>query len=202
MPRIQIQQSLHFSMSRSRFHSETKTLYHATELETAQEIVRSGTMIPSTKGMLGPGIYFAETMEGAKVKCRHKGAVLEMDVALGNPLVTDKAWSTLNEQVVRRCGFDSVKEIGFRTGTEYVVYSASRVFNIGIVHIWLYNKTSVSFRRWVPAEQETAMAIRIDYQKCEFITYSSRPAGWHFASLDLQFQDSPNGKIVSQCSVA
>jgi hypothetical protein len=162
----------------------TRKLYHATTLPVAQEIKRTKTLSPGSKGMLGPGIYLAETLEAAKGKCRNYGAVLEMDVNLGVQYVVNAAMPDLTRREVEQSGCNSVKGIGFRTGTEYVVYDAWRIQNIGIVHVWVKDGGNMSFRRSVPAEQDTAMRIQTLFDNSTFI-FSGRGGTWNVWGMCL-----------------
>jgi hypothetical protein len=160
----------------------TRKLYHATTLPVAQEIARTKTFAPGSKGMLGPGIYLAETLQAAKGKCQHYGAVLEMDVDLGVQYVVNRAMPNLTRQEVEQNGCNSVKGIGFRTGTEYVVYDPCRIQNIGIVHIWVKDGGNMTFRRSVADEQDTAMRLKTTFDGSSFI-FSGNGGKWTIAGM-------------------
>jgi hypothetical protein len=161
-----------------------RTLYHATSLDVAKQIVRTRTFFPSTSGMLGPGIYLAETLQAAKAKCHHHGAVLELDVDLGTLFVVNTARSQLTKEEAVNNRSDSVKGIGYRTGSEYVVYDSWRIQNMGIVHVWVGDGGSLSFRRSVPDQQNSAMRIDSDFSGSSSIL-GSNGGKWCFSAMCL-----------------
>lgn len=111
----------------------TQTLFHQTSGEVFTVIDNTQEMKCSQKGMLGPGIYFAETPEETSEKAHCKGVTLAADVILGVQYVVCGAHRDLNFETIQKCGANSIKGVGYRTGTEYVVFDPSQVTKLRIV---------------------------------------------------------------------
>ena len=60
-------------------------LYHQTDAETAEVILRTQRMKPGSGGLAGGGIYFATTPELTGHKAHKKGVILEATVASSTP---------------------------------------------------------------------------------------------------------------------
>jgi hypothetical protein len=120
----------------SRLNSNVKTLYHATTVEAARNIVATQLMVRGNSGLASSGIYFAtnpaDTLHKANMPTNSHGAILEATVLLGRvkevPYYGDTSvsfTSLLHE------GYDSVL-IPRKNGIEYVVYHNDQIKNIRI----------------------------------------------------------------------
>ena len=107
-------------------------LYHQTDAETAEIILRTQRMQPGSSGLAGGGIYFATTAELTGHKAHKKGVILEATVALGKMLtLTAVGDPTMTLQKLKSMGFDSVciaRPVS--SGQEYVVYDPGQVMSI------------------------------------------------------------------------
>jgi hypothetical protein len=109
-----------------------RTLYHQTDPEAAKAILSTQCMRRGEKGMVGGGIYFAETPLATQHKALHHGVILAADVKLGKfKLIAQDGDRGITFQSLVQQGCDSV--MFFRPGgTEYVVYSSDQVTNIRV----------------------------------------------------------------------
>ena len=107
-------------------------LYHLTDADTAEIILRTQRMQPGSSGLAGGGIYFATTAELTGHKAHKKGVILEATVALGKMLtLTAVGDPTMTLQKLKSMGFDSVciaRPVS--SGQEYVVYDPGQVMSI------------------------------------------------------------------------
>ena len=102
-----------------------KKLYHCTSEQNCQSIERNGFR-PGSHGIVGGGIYFAETPADAVRKAHNSGVVLKCRVKLGKVLDVGRSGnSSLNLNAIKEQGCDSVRVP--RSGTEYCVYEPSRI---------------------------------------------------------------------------
>eukprot|EP00913_Durusdinium_trenchii_P004844 g4499.t1 len=87
-----------------------QTLYHQTDPESAKKILGSGKMIRGRCGVVGGGIYFAETPRETEWKAESKGIVLECQVKTGRHLLLDRSKEdpSLTFADLLRRGHDSV----------------------------------------------------------------------------------------------
>ncbi len=82
-------------------------------------------------GMVGGGIYFAESPAEARTKALHNGVLLEVDVRVGRvhhiSFTPDHGmtWAKL-----KALGCNSVKMTGRPTGVEWIVYSWDQVKSV------------------------------------------------------------------------
>jgi hypothetical protein len=99
-------------------------LYHQTDAETAEVILRTQRMKPGSGGLAGGGIYFATTPELTGHKAHRHGVILEATVALGKILTLDAAGDpTMTLQKLKSKEYDSVCIArAVSSGQEYVVY--------------------------------------------------------------------------------
>lgn len=113
-----------------RVYLGTRIVYHATTFEAAQSIIRDKHLIKGNKGMFGPGIYFAATLEIAKHKCRTKvGAYVICKVDFGFAIVYQRPNKTLKLEDIRQYDCDSVMgRSGPGTDWEFIVYESERTF--------------------------------------------------------------------------
>lgn len=115
-------------------HIGKKTLKHATSREAGQGIERTRTMRCGVDGVLGRGIYFAETEEATKGKALHHGAMVTAEVDLGKCLTVSEAdaiWRMLQDggfghKKLAKAGISSVC-CDFNGGREYCVFDPARV---------------------------------------------------------------------------
>lgn len=109
-------------------------LYHVTDEAGIAGIHRTQMMKAGSKGMLGGGMYFAETPDQAKDKAKHRGFLLEVLVRVGWIIVLDREVNHgLTKDMLRAVGCDSVKSVGHNTGNEYVVYDPDQIIAAWIV---------------------------------------------------------------------
>jgi hypothetical protein len=112
----------------------TRKLYHATSVESARSIRRSGRFKPGSQGLFGAGIYFAATKEAAQDKARHGyDVVITVIVWLGFMLEVPKALAgqiPLTRQLVYEFGCHSIHGTGLQTGEEGVVFDAQNIVEL------------------------------------------------------------------------
>ena len=106
-------------------------LYHQTDAETAEVILRTQRMKPGSGGLAGGGIYFATTPELTS-RAHKKGVILEATVALGKILTLDATGDpTMTLQKLKSMGYGSVCIArAVSSGHEYVVYDPGQVMSI------------------------------------------------------------------------
>lgn len=113
----------------------TSILVHITDREAAKSIVTSGVMRCSSKGMLGPGVYFAENKQAADLKAHHKGAIVVCAVNLGKLYEVYGPERQLSLSQLKTQNYDSVRGYKskspeckhFNTGTEFCVFEGNRI---------------------------------------------------------------------------
>lgn len=123
--------------SRSPKQGDVYTLFHQTDLTSAEQIILTQTMRPGTSGLFGPGIYFANTIEATDHKCRRTGVYLIADVDLGKIIKITKKQVTshqIDPSKIPSQGYDSIEGRRLKTGREYVVFDPNRVKNIKFVY--------------------------------------------------------------------
>ena len=108
------------------------TLYHQTDISTAEIILRTQKMKPGSGGLAGGGIYFATTPEFTGHKAHKKGMILEATVALGRIHTLPRDGDPqMTLQKLKDLGFDSVCIArAVSSGQEYVVYDPNQVKSI------------------------------------------------------------------------
>jgi len=106
-------------------------LYHQTSFSNALSILKDSKFNLSSSGMMGSGIYFAETPEDANRKATHAGAILKCTVKMGNMVESNISDTSFTFESVLSNGYDSVKAT-FRKGNEYVVYNSDQVVSMSI----------------------------------------------------------------------
>jgi hypothetical protein len=114
--------------SRLSAQLNVKTLYHMTSQDAAQNILASRIMIPSSRGMVGQGIYMTTSPEHCYGKARVHGVMLELRVNLGNVKVISRNHGNVNWHNMQRDDFDTVLVNIDRP--EYVIASASQILSI------------------------------------------------------------------------
>jgi hypothetical protein len=114
-------------------HGDIKTLYHQTNAEFSKIIEDNQIMKIGRKGMLGAGIYFAETAAETRGKARQEGVMIEAQVIVGIQLRVKGAWNDMNLNFIQQRGAETVRGEGYRTGVEYVIYEPDRIVNIRII---------------------------------------------------------------------
>ena len=115
-------------------------LYHRTDEGAARSITASQKFKPGTKGMMGAGIYFAQSHADCVGKAQSTGAYLSATVELGRSRVlktrkeATENWQSLNPAAaadkLKRCNCGSVKA-GW-TRAEYAVFEDWRVAKIKV----------------------------------------------------------------------
>jgi len=115
---------------RERLQASTcRTVYHQTDDESAQAILRSKRFNRGSSGIAGPGIYFAETPEATQNKARKRGHILRCTILLGNMLeLGAQGDSTLSIEKMRARGYDSASVA--RELKEYVVYGSDQIIDV------------------------------------------------------------------------
>jgi hypothetical protein len=109
---------------------EIKTLYHQTSPECSRMILRSQSFHCGAKGMLGGGIYFAESAEETNRKSTHKGAIIKAQVIVGIQLRVQGVWNHMDLNFVRPKGAETLRGEGYSSGydmlfmnlNEYSIY--------------------------------------------------------------------------------
>jgi hypothetical protein len=109
-----------------------KILYHQTDLDSATNICKTQKILRGKKGIVGPGIYFADNPNDTCHKAKKGGVVLEAHVDLGNSLnIHRKDVKPYTYSELINLGFNSITLNGMK-GTEYIVYSCHQVKNINV----------------------------------------------------------------------
>ena len=108
-------------------------LFHQTDRDIAEIILKTQRMKPGSSGLAGGGIYFATTPELTQHKAQRKGVILEATVRLGKIMTLDSDGdsSMSRPKLQRMGGFDSVciaRPVS--RGHEYVVYDSKQVLSI------------------------------------------------------------------------
>jgi hypothetical protein len=107
-------------------------LYHQTNEAIAKIILRTQTFKPGSKGLAGPGIYFATSEKQTGHKARAHGVILRAFVRMGKILTLDADGDTrMSLHKLRRQGYDSVciaRTVS--SGHEYVVYDPAQVLYV------------------------------------------------------------------------
>ncbi|KAJ3093198.1 hypothetical protein HK100_006750 [Physocladia obscura] len=109
-------------------------LYHQTSPEAARAIVRSQKMTRGSAGIVGGGIYFADSPAATERKAHSHGVILKARVWMGRMAVM---FVGLNHHSVtytelENNGFDSIVLQGLASGPEYIVYNYENVDNISV----------------------------------------------------------------------
>ena len=118
----------------SGFEGLILMLYHVTDIGSARAIEASQKMIPGKDGMLGAGIYFADSEEEAARKTHHKGVILKCLVRVGRIMVLTREHNHgITSDMLARLGVDSIKGVEYNTGSEYVVYKSEQVLAAWVV---------------------------------------------------------------------
>lgn len=116
---------------------ETYTLFHQTDLSSADKIISTQTMLPGSKGLFGAGIYFANTLEATDYKAARRGVYLIAEVNLGKTFEVRKKDVTskkIDVTQIRSQGYDSIFGHGLKSGREYVVFNSNQVSHIRYVY--------------------------------------------------------------------
>eukprot|EP00932_Pfiesteria_piscicida_P005760 SRR837773.15673.p2 GENE.SRR837773.15673~~SRR837773.15673.p2 ORF type:complete len:147 (-),score=58.22 SRR837773.15673:20-403(-) len=117
-------------------------LFHSTSQEAGAKIQATKRMRPGVDGVLGRGIYFAETQQACEKKALHHGAMVRCRVDLGKCLFVsegDAIWRMLSdggfgEKKLKNAGISSVC-CDFNGGREYCVFDPSRVKVLEVSHL-------------------------------------------------------------------
>jgi len=120
-------------------------LYHMTSTRAADSIVSQQYMMPGSKGMFGPAIYFAKTKKSCQRKARHTEVLLIAKVEVGKSLICRKAAYYLNLDTISALGCHSAKGVGCVSTVEYAIYHPIQITRIKIVPTFPFYK-HISFR--------------------------------------------------------
>jgi len=138
-PRTAETSSAQHNISKFRLPPKRKThgqsirdLYHLTE--AGEEIKRSGEMLRGRAGMVGGGIYFAESLEAFRAKALSTGYVVKARVLVGKTKQVNLGLANIKSLMhqytftaLQTEGYDSLQVIGLRTGDEFIVYNKDQV---------------------------------------------------------------------------
>ena len=107
--------------------SATRILFHITDQNGVNGIQKSVWMRRGSSGLVGGGIYFAETIAAAKHKAHSRGLVIKARVFVGKSKLYDGTSQDFNS--LYSAGYDSVYcPNGAGTGDpEWVVYNSDQV---------------------------------------------------------------------------
>lgn len=114
----------------SRLAGNSRTLYHQTKPEASSLILGSQEMLRGSSGLVGGGIYFAESPEETEAKAHHHGPILQAQVRLGRIKTVSLSHSSITFSSLLAEGYDSVCVSGRASGLEFVVYNKDQVINI------------------------------------------------------------------------
>lgn len=106
-----------------------ETLYHQTDPEAADAILRSQKMYRGSGGLAGGAIYFATNQSDTAHKAKSHGVILRAEVYLGKSKKIPNSGEDYTYTKLKRQGYDSVT-IDRPGGTEYAVYDCGQVKNI------------------------------------------------------------------------
>jgi hypothetical protein len=121
-----------------------KILYHATNRDAYESIMKTKSMILGKKGLFGPGIYFAETEESAQHKSKYDGGVndviIKAEVDVGTALVLESSEGPdesykeyMNFELVKSYECNSIKGRSNPNALwEYVLFEPERIMLLGI----------------------------------------------------------------------
>lgn len=110
------------------FPGRVVRMYHVTSPDSARAIISSGRILRGSEGLLGPAIYFADTLESANHKSNSDGAVVDAFVYLGTSLVVMRARYHMTYTAVKNVyNCDSVKAEDVVSKPEYAVYNWAQV---------------------------------------------------------------------------
>lgn len=115
-----------------------KVLIHQTDIGAAEAIIGSQKMIPGSKGMYGPGVYFGNSVDACNLKALKKGVYLAVEVNPGKtkPISKEEAnalnmYNDLSQyQKLINQGFTAVCGYHQPTGREFVLYDPNRIISI------------------------------------------------------------------------
>jgi hypothetical protein len=112
-----------------------KFVFHATKQSAGEKILDDGTLHSGQSGLFGGAIYFAESVEIARHKCRDDRRSCDMVVGafvdFGVALVMEGSDRTMTETRLRELGCDSIKgRSSPSAGWEFVVFDSKRIFTV------------------------------------------------------------------------
>lgn len=114
----------------SSANTNYKILYHATSEDAWIKISKEKTLKPGRDGMLGAGIYFAETPEAALFKATKKEVVLIAKVNVGKPYVVRDKSRKFTAKDIKRYKCNSVNSQVQGKDPEWMVFDPKRVKEI------------------------------------------------------------------------
>lgn len=185
-------------MSKSNeYFFKRKVLLHQTDLPTAEIIIGTQQMIPGSKGMYGPGVYFGNSTTSCDLKALRKGVFLVAEVTPHKTKAISKEEANSldmyhnlsHSQQLKDQGFTAVCGYHQPTGREFVIYDPSLIKNIKFAYgtscpttpfpLQYGKDLSVAVLFWV-TDHRTANQI-VDSQK---ITLYDGPFGKAFYLFD------------------
>ena len=120
------------------YYFKRKVLLHQTGLQAAEAIIGSQKMLPGSKGMYGPGVYFGNSIGSCDLKALNKGVYLvaEVEPRKTKPISKEEA-NQLNmyndlsvSQKLMAQGFTAVCGYHQPTGREFVLYDPSLIISV------------------------------------------------------------------------
>jgi hypothetical protein len=112
---------------------DCKILYHGTSEWASKKILNFYLMKPGSKGMLGPGIYFAESVEDAHEKAHKNQIILSVEVKVGIQYCTWEPEKKMNKEKLAELGCNSVRWDSRSTGVEYCIFDPEQIISFRIV---------------------------------------------------------------------
>lgn len=170
----------------------TKQFYHATSFQNAVKIVAEGFK-KGTTGMLGAGIYFAETPTGALNKAHSPilDALVIVVLNAGRLTTETSPHRDWNLERINKIGFDSVEIRNCRTGPEICIYEPERV-NIKYVVHW--TDTEIKFYEITSLNVNlTDLRFLIEGRKIQFENYNYPD----FRNFQKNFEFSGNNSMFN-----
>jgi hypothetical protein len=110
------------------FKDRVVLLYHVISSDSARKIIDTGRIMRGSQGLIGGGIYFAETPAIANHNAIHRGALIEAFVYLGMSLVVRRTRRHMRfTYLKRKYDCDSVRAESVVSQPEYAVYHWAQV---------------------------------------------------------------------------
>jgi hypothetical protein len=108
-------------------------LFHQTDRQCADGILRDRAMRPGWRGMFGAGIYFAADPRTTNTKAHRFGMMIKAHVTIGTALVLRQARIDFDPSCLPLLGFGGVKGCGGPDRPcEFIVYDSWRVTDITV----------------------------------------------------------------------
>lgn len=101
-------------------------VYHQTSPKNASKILKSNFKL-STRGLIGPGIYFAATPKATNHKASNKGSILKCKAKVGNILIAKQSVHYEDRLELYSDKKDTVR-VTYTNGDEYIVFDPKQIF--------------------------------------------------------------------------